>query len=652
MLVAIVMHLLSIIHGIAAGLVSVAVFHVAGLLLLPRRWEPSVDGPGTALSGAALYVLLCWVAISSRNIPLIYVVLVFVAMLGLIAAVRLRWLRQTLRARLLTPSTRDSVLAFCALYTLAYILILPPAGAYLPLAPLGSLDLVTYARYARHSLEMGTPDLTLATFEYLRSPASVYLLAWHSLLFSRDPLTAAMPTLIALAALFGVVAAGFARSVFGLSHRASLAIACVTISGPFFRWTIATCALSTLIGATVILYLITAVCNALSNRTEPKVNGPFAVRFGAACVLLLFIEPVSPAWVSSTLRASGELLVNISPLALLGWPGSIAQIDVRGGAARSAAVAVLPLVSVVLAGGVYAFFRAGGFERIAGTRTDLRLARALRRYVVLALVTGNLGVGAVSDPKAPRVTAAWRRLEEVNRQPFLGLMLKVDDEPDVLPTAVALYFLHTKKVRVIGSDVGIGQLPFDAISKHEPVFVHNLECRSAGQADTLSVGSIGCLLVSPPSMMVGVSYPFNRPMLFMSDEGMTVREPGTREPGGRWNTGATLPLKVTADPERARIDREMYLNLFLNPFVSAGTQPQRLVLRWGNDQRGETSLGEQTWISLPVRSDDWTGNRLWTLPVTIDFPDGRTMLFHELSLTETPRGRVVQPDSGKAVANP
>jgi hypothetical protein len=31
---------------------------------------------------------------------------------------------------------------------------------------------------------------------------------------------------------------------------------------------------------------------------------------------------------------------------------------------------------------------------------------------------------------------------------------------------------------------------------------------------------------------------------------------------------------------------------------------------------------------------------LWTVPIRIEFPDDRTILFHEVALTETPRGSV------------
>ena len=84
----------------------------------------------------------------------------------------------------------------------------------------------------------------------------------------------------------------------------------------------------------------------------------------------------------------------------------------------------------------------------------------------------------------------------------------------------------------------------------------------------------------------------------------------------------------------------MYINFLVNPFLPAGVKPQRLVLRWGTGRRGEVVVDERQWFSLPVGSDDWSGNRLWKVPVAIDFPDGRTILFQEVALTESPRGQV------------
>jgi len=628
---AIVMHALNIIHGIAAGLASIAVFSVAGLLLLPRRWDSS-EGSAPAFIGATCYVGLCWVAISARNIPLIYVTLVFVAGLCIIASARLRWCQSALRARALDASTRQWMGSFCLFYVLTYLLTLPPPiDTYLPLAPAGNLDLVTHARYARHVLELGSPNLNLATFEYLRSPGVTYLLAWQSLFFGRDPLTAAMPTLVAAVALFGAIAAGTARSTFGLSYRASIMVACITITSALCRWTAANYALPSIVAATVVLFLLACVCVIVLKRAA---GGALLAGLAAACILLSFIEPVSLSWAAGTLRASDRLLVHVSPLVLLGWPGRAAQM----GDAASAAIVILPVIAFAWAALAYGLRASGVVDRIARVDEDRRLAKALLAYGAIALVAGNVAVHAVRDRGPVRITAAWRNLEDVNRRLFRGLTLKMDETSDSLSTALALYFLSTKKTQVIGSEAVVGGASYDAVSGQQPVFIHRLGCQGAGHPDIVEVSGIGCLLLSPPSMTVGTLYPFNRVFLFMTYEGMTAREPG-----GRWNTRPTLSLKVTADPGRASLDRNMYLNFFVNPFLPAGVKPQRLVVRWGKDRRGETSVGEQVWFSLPVQSGDWTGNRLWTLPIAIDFPDGRTILFHELSLTETPRGPLVTP---------
>ena len=233
----IVAQLASVAHGLAAAIVSIAVFHVTGLLLLPRRWHGVLRWPDSVVFGLTLYVLLCWMATSSRNIPLTYVMLVFGAAVWGLISVRFRWLQAALGAPLGNTELRRWLIEFSILYVFAYALVRPPAGAaLLTLPPDGSLDLVTYARYAKHLLTFGTADVDLATFEYFHSPASAYLLAWHSLLFVGQPLDAAMPALFMLAALFGMIAADLAQSVFGLSRRAAMAIAAIAVCAPIFRW--------------------------------------------------------------------------------------------------------------------------------------------------------------------------------------------------------------------------------------------------------------------------------------------------------------------------------------------------------------------------------------------------------------------------------
>ena len=115
-----------------------------------------------------------------------------------------------------------------------------------------------------------------------------------------------------------------------------------------------------------------------------------------------------------------------------------------------------------------------------------------------------------------------------------------------------------------------------------------------------------------------------------------------REAGGRWNAGRTLTLRLLGDPERTRLDRNLHVNLFVNPYLPLDVQAQRLAFKWGSNRTAETPIADEGWISLPISPGDWTGNRVWALRISIRLPDRRTMLFHDLSVSESPRGRLVQ----------
>lgn len=632
--IGIVAHLLSLLHGLAAAFISVAVFCIAGLLLMPRRWPGLLRWSDHLFLGLALYVLLCWIATSSRAIPVSYVMLVFGGLLWALASLRFRWLQSTLGAMLVGHQVWRWVADFSIFYVLAYVLVRPPAGsAVLTLSPEGSLDLVTYARYARNLLAFGTASVDLATFDYLRSPASAFVLAWHSLPFLGDPLDAAMPALFMLAALFGMIAAGISTSLFGLSRRASLAIAAIALCAPIFRWTLGTYSLGELLAATAVLYLAGVIGSSLASR--------FAVA-RSACVLAggLLLYFAARAFVGSPGDIAGgiaEMVRHFSPLAVFGLPGRAPVVQTPLDVLRPAAVVMLPFVPLAWAAAAHALRRFSIADRLTASE-DRQLVRALVVYAAAAVIVGNVAEQAIRSREAARWPGGWRQLGNMGRMPFRAVTLKVADEANGLSTLLAMYYMPGRKTSVIGRGVAPDDLPFETVSRQHPMFIHNFGCAGVGHGDAVSAPGVGCLLMAPPSMTVGTSYPFNRTFLFIRYGRMTPREPG-----GRWNTQPTLNLRMTIDPERVPMDREMYINFLVSPFLSEGAAPLRVMVRWGNDRRGQVSLGEKQWFSLAVRSNDWSGNRLWSIPVSIDFPDGRTILFEELSITESPRGAVAEP---------
>ena len=628
-------HLLAVAHGLAAALVSISAFYLIGVLALPSRWQSSLRWPDSIVVGLTLYVIACWVATSSRAIPVSYVMLVLGGVLWGLAALRFRWLQATLGAPHLKAEAWRWLLEFGILYALVYVLVRPPAGAaVLTLPPEGGLDLITYARYGKNLLLFGTSSVDFATFDYLRSSASAFVLAWHSLSFLGDPLDAAMPALFMLAALFGMIAADISRSVFGLSRRGSMAIAGIALCAPIFRWTLNTYSLGELLAAVAVIYLAGVIGASVAARvTIPR----------GACVLLgglllYFAAAMSVRSPSAIANGIGAVVRYFSPLAVFGFPGRAPGVETSPDLLRPATIVMLPFVPLLWAAGTHALRRFSVVDRLAVSE-DRQLARACVTYLAAAMIIGNVAQEAVRSPSPAHWPGGWRQLGKVGRMPFRTVTVKVADEPNGLSTMLATYYLPGRKAEVIGRGIALDELPFETVSRQQPMFIQNVSCAGVGHDDTVSVPGVGCLLMAPPSMTVGTSYLFNRTFLFIRYGRMTPREPA-----GRWNIQPTLNLRITADPQRVPVAREMYVNFLASP---SGAVPMRLALRWGKDRRGEVVASEPQWFSLVVGSDDWSGNRLWNLPVSIDFPDGRTMLFHELALTESPRGVVVaQPPQG------
>jgi hypothetical protein len=628
-------HLLAVAYGLGAALITIGTFYVAGLLVLPLRWHALLRWPDNVVLGLTLYVLLCWVATTSRNIAVMYVVVLFGAILWALAALRFAWVQSTLSVASRNLELRAWLVAFSILYVTCYVLIPPPAGAaLLTLPPDGALDLVTYARYAKHLLSFGTTTIDLASFEYFRSPAAAHLLAWHSLVYLGDPLDAAVPLIFMVAALFGTIALDLVDSTLGLSWRAGITIAAIAVCAPMFRWIVGTYSLGELLAATTVLYLIGALGRAANARS---ISAPHVLAIACGVILLCFSSWMTLRSPGTVVRTLADAVRQFSFLAMLGLPSRIPQPGTVPESLSSAALVMLPLVVLVWAVAARSLRRYASFDRIMPSPVDRRLAGALIVYFTAAVIVGNAAVHAVEGPTGVRWPGTWRRLQQVSRMPFRALMLRVADEPNGLSTALTMYYIPGRKMDVVGSEVPLDELTFDNVSRQQPLFIQSLRCEAVGHGDVVSVEGVGCLLLAPPSLTIDTSYPFNRNFLSLQFDRMT-----SRDPGGRWNTQSVLNLRLTADPQRVQLDRAMYVNFLVNPFLPAGGKPERLLLRWGNGRQGEVLVEDRQWFSLAVESGDWRGNRLWTVPVTIEFPEGRTILFQEVALTQSPRGFVAQ----------
>ena len=624
------LHLQAVIHGLAAAIASVGFFALAGLVFLPTRWAAAVP-VSTPVVGLACYLIACWMAVNHRDMPLRYVIPVFTGAVFILAVVRARTVRSVVTTMLVETTARRAAVAAVGLYLVAYLTLIPPdPSAFLPLGPARNLELVTHARYARHLFELGTPhDLELAPFAFRRSPAASFLLAWQSVLFRGDALAAAIPALCGMAAAFGCATICVLRRA-GVRYAVSLAIACALVAGALSRWVLAAYGLPGLLAATAVEVAVAAGFSATPPRTRP----PVAAAVCASALVLFFAEALSPGRLAAGVQAAVRVFTTVPPHVAMGWPASLARV--RSDDVIDGAFLILPITALMWAAVSALAARTVPIDRSRWAEQDRRLARAIACYALASLAVGNVAVDLVRDPRAARVTAAWRQMEALNSLPFKGLTLKMDDIFSV-PTAVALYTLPFKRAIVIGPDIQDADLEFEAVSTQLPLFIEDFGCAGAGHDNTFAVGNVGCLMLAPPSPTLGTRYPFNQRFPFMSYDAMSARTPQ-----GRYNTRHTVPLKVTVDPQRAQLDHPVYFNLLLDPQIPQAGNPRAVGMRWGADHRATLTFDRPTWISLPLGPEDWSGNRMWTTVVTITFPDASSpTLFQLLSLTERPEGTLV-----------
>ena len=681
-----------------------------------------------------------------------YIATGFTGALIIAALVRYRWIIGALRARaVFSAAARFWWSAFALLYVIAYVYTMPPVGgAYLPVAWTGNIDLLTYIRYTRYLWDLGPSNLAgfgYLDYVYLQTPGVFYLFGWFSMLFGSDPLSTVMPVQFALTALIGIVAARMSHAVFGVRRLTAVAIGCIVIGAPFFRYVAGAYFLSTLMSTPALLYLLWIT---VSSRPARLLDVPMMIRFASVDLLLLFIYPfllfagvgmqlgaialmgmagmpatnpgargegrrqvgrtvvamaaafgIVAASLQGRLRWSLDMVTGLSQVGVAGWPlevispfamygfpgmrGDGVQVDtpelrVWAVAALCALASALSYVYwwhrrhattppqktlVALTSGGILLYRAYYvrigpsyqqwkfatytilplsfvvFAAVARLVQDVprpKLTRPALATIAIFLIGGNLLVHVQYDRALVRLPGALRSLEQVDRLPFFrDITVQMQWAQHLFGTYVALYMLPSKRVHVI-SDVFAPseKLSFETISRVRPYFFQDDSCESVGHVDTMKFPGLGCLVLSPPSPASDTVYPFNRTFLFITWDRMTAREQG-----GRWNVRPTLNLQISADPQRTHLAADAHVNLFLNPYLPPGVKPQRLVFSWGGHQRGEIVVGVQEWISLPVRTADWTGTRSWTLPISIAFPDGRTILFHALSISTAPRGRVV-----------
>lgn len=295
--------------------------------------------------------------------------------------------------------------------------------------------------------------------------------------------------------------------------------------------------------------------------------------------------------------------------------------------------------------------------RAAGETHRLRAWRAPAVVVLgLLIVGGNLFAHAVGDPRFLRRDGDLRRLATVGAlSPARDLSISV---PNVTMALLAAYFIPDKRLHVSSPSFHASEpVVLADVSRVKPLLLLDYACDGVGHGETHTIEGVGCLLLQPPSLAADTGYPFERNFLFIETSGLT-----RREAGGRWNRAGQVRLTLMADQRVLQLERDAaWVNLLLEPALMPGVAGQRLRLTWGAARRGEALLGVREWISLPLRIADWPATRVTSQSISVELPDilpphwidgpqGRylesrplAVRFVELSVSGSPRGRVIQP---------
>lgn len=372
-----------------------------------------------------------------------------------------------------------------------------------------------------------------------------------------------------------------------------------------------------------------------------------------AIALLLFASYFW--WFRTRMTAAQQTMVAVVAGAFLAYAGFYLLSGATYQQWKFASYTALPWSFVALAAVAHLLSGATLPAWAAAARLSREARIGLATAVVVLFVGGNLAAHSTADPPLVRFPASFRNLAALNRMPsFRDITVRMDETGDAFATLLAIYFMPDKNVHIISPRLARDdKLSWDQVSPERPLLLQNVGCEGIGHDDVLPVPEIGCLLYAPPSLALDRPYSFNQTYLFVELTGL-----GPREPSGRWNTGPSVTLTLTGDLKRVSLFQDSFVNLRVNPYLPPGASHQRLVLGWGHGRRAEVTLTGREVISLPISRGDWTGVRLWTLPIAIDLPDGvvppymyapkqnavdgpLAALFEELSVTSTPAGRVV-----------
>jgi hypothetical protein len=270
--------------------------------------------------------------------------------------------------------------------------------------------------------------------------------------------------------------------------------------------------------------------------------------------------------------------------------------------------------------------------------------------VLAWFIGGNLRVHLTEEPPLRKLPKSFANLAQIDdMKTFRDMYVEMGGFG---VTFMPVYFIRDKVLHLTTESYYPREpLILDRVSPVWPFFTQNFNCDAVGHAHTKPIDDVGCLLFDPPGAALDVSYPFSPPFMFVTP-GEGLDDP---EPWGRWGVGHVAAFGIEADARSVDLDRPLYLNVLLRPYVPPKTTAQKLTFSWGAARRGWIDLSTQEWVSVPLAKNDWNGTRVRTVHVRVDIPGAVApasvenspeqrelgIAFIDLTLSEKANGRVL-----------
>ncbi|RQH08354.1 hypothetical protein [Paraburkholderia dinghuensis] len=343
-------HIWNIITGAGAGLILIAWLYVLCIAATPPKTKGAVYSVphGTAI-GASLAVLWFWYSLrlqipaSAAAIGLVFLTIILLICRRKAIAINLK--------NIINSDSLFWVGLYVFFYITNYIFTLPPATPdRLPIARIFNNDIFNYINIAQYLQKLGQSHI--AGFSLTQplspmvafTPAAFYIINGFSIFFNAETMRAAMPAIIAMAALAGCAITWVIWRNFEIPRSLAAAVGVLFVSGPFLRYIVGNYFLSTIIAELFVILLLGKTAELLFDNKQRKWNS-VVCSFAPYHLLLFFTYP--PLYVIGTGLQGVFVLLSLFSVDKQDISASL-LLKVRDASKWMAAIVVSSVVPMIL----------------------------------------------------------------------------------------------------------------------------------------------------------------------------------------------------------------------------------------------------------------------------------------------------------------